>query len=401
MRVINTYQFFYGTKLPFSELPDRIHQFLSSQGLKSNRFMYYFEDVVEKGLLPEGSNPVYATHGCERIVKDCPELGNIRIRRGKNRDYARYPFLTNLDGESFPENKLLPLMKKIHKRYGFFSTYLYYSEIDFFGKAFPYEPIYLNADDQISGLPYAPAWSNDCPPNAGISIYRCSLTTDNYIILSVDSLFDGKLRDTTPFYQALRAVLPKMRSYHETFIRPTKEEKAIIDASNLKAAPVLEKCRRFFQERMPTDYKLTEDSDFSGIAKVMKTVAGSCGLSFNRARTGDYKAAKRTPRNAVIYVELSITAEPPAYADLNDPDTWKGVSLVISLQGVGFKHKLYSDVTVPRNRGAIIARLHELFSAYDEFKNDLLNELDSCFEVTPDWFVPSDYFDKEYGGYHY
>ena len=397
MRVINDYKFYYGTKLPFSEIPDRIHQFLSSQGLQSNRFMYYFEDYAEERHLYDGSAHAYATHGCERIIKDCPALGNIRV---KLKDDTRYPFLTNLDGESFPENKLLPLMKKIHKRYGFFRTHLYYSEIDFFGKAFPYEPTYLNADDQSSSSPYAHAyWSIDCPPNAGISIYRCSLTTDNYISLSVDSLFDGKLRDTTPYYQALRAVLPKMRSYHESFIRPTRAEKAVIDANNLKAAPVLEKCRKSFQAHMSADYKPTDGTDLSSVSKAMKAIAGSYGFSFKRVRNRDYKAAKRTPRNAVIFVELEVSSNPPAYAD---PEyAWPGASLVISLQGVGFKHELYCDVFIPRNEGAIIARLHELFSAYDKFENDLLNELDSCFEVTPDWFVPSDFFDKEYGGYHY
>ena len=47
MRVIDTYTFYYGTKIPFSEIPDRIHRFFTDQGLKSERFMYYFEDIAQ------------------------------------------------------------------------------------------------------------------------------------------------------------------------------------------------------------------------------------------------------------------------------------------------------------------------------------------------------------------
>ena len=119
MRVIDTYTFYYGTKIPFSEILDRIHRFFADQGLKSERFMYYFEDIAQyKPVDGDAQNTealkcVFSTHGCERILKDCPELGNIRYKQNPYND--RFSFLTNLDRESFPEGKILPLMKKIHK----------------------------------------------------------------------------------------------------------------------------------------------------------------------------------------------------------------------------------------------------------------------------------------------
>ncbi len=396
MRLINKYTFYFGTKIPLSEIPDRIHRFLRSQGLKSDRFMYYFEDIVADNNDSTEPKHDFSTHGCERIIKDCPELGNIRYRRTK---YNNFSFLTNLDGEPFPEDKFLPLMKKIHKRYGFFSTYLYYSDIDFFGKTIPYEPSASAKDDQnADSFDQFSYWGNHVA-NSGIEIYRCCLTSDNYISLSVDTLFDGELRDTTRFYNALRAELPKMRSYHESILCPTKEEKEVIDRNNQKAIPVLEKCKSLFSEYMPAEYSLSEEHECSGVAKVMRKISESHGFSFTRVGNGDYKAAKRTSCNAVIYTELSITANPEPYT--NQDISWQGICLIISFQGVGFKHELYCDMDIPRDRGAIINRISEVFSVIDIFEKTLLPELDSCFDITPNWFAPSDYFEKEYGGFHY
>ncbi len=58
-------------------------------------------------------------------------------------------------------------------------------------------------------------------------------------------------------------------------------------------------------------------------------------------------------------------------------------------------------MTIPRDRGAIINSINEMFSAADNFEKILLPELDACFEITPDWFEPEDYYEKEFGGYHY
>ena len=411
MRVIDNYKFYYGTKIPFSEIPDYIHRFFSDQGLNSNRFMYYFEDLEhfrssEKGIYPEPerAESIFATHGCERILKDCPELGNIRYYHGEYNNHIS--FLTNLDGDSFPEQKILPLMKKIHRRYGFFQTSLYYSNIDFFGETIPYEPTLesslgcdVNSDKDPAFFDRFSYWSLMQSPNSGIEIYRCSLPTDNFISLSVDSLFDGNLRDTTPYYNALRAALPRMRSYHESVLRLTKEEKTIIDHNNRTAIPILEKCRQCFSEHIPAENKPTIRGELSGIAKAMRSIAESHGFTYRRAGNGEYKAAKQTTRNAVIYVELSFTQSPAPLA--NQGISWQGAYLNITFQGLGFKHLLYCDMYIPRNQDAVIARLNEVFSAVDLFERTLLHELDSCFECTPDWFVPSDYFEKEYGGYHY
>ncbi len=345
--------------------------------------MYYFEDIATDDNDADEPKHDFSTHGCERILKDCPELGKPRYRRT---EYDKYSFLTNLDGEPFPEEKILPLMKKIHKRYGFFSTYLYYSDIVFYGKTIPYEPSASENEEQNAGSFDRSTYWGYPAANSGIEIYRCSLPSDNYISLSVDALFDGEVRDTARFYNALRAELPKMRSYHEAVLCLTKEEREVIDRNNQKAIPVLDKCKSLFSQYMPAEYTLSEEDDCSGIAKEMRKISGSHGFSFARAGNGEYKAAKRTGRNAVIYIEASIT---------------EGVTLIISFQGAGFKHELYCDMDIPRNRAAVIDRIHEAFSVLDMFEKTLLPELDQCFDITPSWFAPSDFFEQEYGGFHY
>ena len=381
MRVINEYTFFYGTKIPFSEIPERIHLFLDSMELKCNRFMYSFEDII-----PHNGPQTWVTQGCKRILKDCPELGEIRI---KHDEYDDYPFITNLDGESFPEEKLLPFMKKIHKRYGLFKTYLFYSDIDFFGEIIPYEQPEIK-NDNFNAFSY---FYN----NTGIRVFRYGLPQDNSISLRVDSLFDGELRDTTPYYNALRAVLPKMRSYHESVLILTEEEKAILNGNNQKAAPILKNCVEFFKRRIPEKYKVPKSTESLGMAKIMQQLAETNGYSYKRTGNGEYRATKRTSRRAAVFVELSISAEPyTSFA--ND---WDGVSIVVSFQGVGYKHELFCDLDIPRNRKAIILRLNETFEAIREFEEYYLDDLDACFEENPDWFEPSDYFVKEFGGYHY
>ena len=387
MRVIDTYTFYFGTKIPLSEIPDRIHQFLDSMNLKSDRFMYFFEDCE-----PHNGPRTWATQGCKRILKDCPELGRIRIMNERDDDY---PFITNLDGDTFPEEKLLPLMTKIHKRYGFYDTFLFYSDINFFGEVIPFKkPDPINGsytdDDFTEFYSY---WNL----NTGIVIHRWNLTQDNYISLRVDALFGGELRDTSHYYKALRAVLPQMRSYHESYLLPTKEEKAIIDSNNLKAVPVLEKCVQFFKDRLPIIQADSDSTESLGASKIMKQIAKEYGFTYSRAGNGDYKAAKKTARNAVIYVELEISSQPYSRFDLQ----WDGVSIVVSFQGVGFKHELFCDLDIPRNRKAIVDRLNEVFYVIKEFEKTHLEELDACFEETPAWFVPSAYFDKEFGGYQY
>ena len=139
---------------------------------------------------------------------------------------------------------------------------------------------------------------------------------------------------------------------------------------------------------MPADCKLTEAWDGSGTAKAMKRIVESYGFSFKRTGNGVYKAEKRTPRNAVIYTEL-YAAEENAY-------------MVVSFQSVGVKHELYCNMEIPsQNKGVINAHLKDAFAAIGEFEKTFLPELDNCFDTTPDWFFPSEYFEKERGGYHY
>ena len=142
---------------------------------------------------------------------------------------------------------------------------------------------------------------------------------------------------------------------------------------------------------------MPESTESLGVAKIMKQMAETNGYAYKRAGNGEYRAVKRTKKKSAIFVELSISAEPYSSFALD----WDGVSIVVSFQGVGYKHELFCDLEIPRNREAIILRLNETFEAIREFEENYLDDLDACFEENPDWFEPSDFFEKEFGGYHY
>ena len=132
MRLIRNYFFKIGTKIPFSEWPEIVHQFLLENHIISHRFLYYFEDILCYNENKEDAMPKCS---CTKILKDCPSLGEIRYHNGKAHGRSDILYLSNIDRQdSFSEEKLLPLMKKIHRRYGFSESDLYYFDIDFFGK---------------------------------------------------------------------------------------------------------------------------------------------------------------------------------------------------------------------------------------------------------------------------
>ena len=132
MRLVKNYFFKIKTKIPFSELPEIVHRFLSENHLTSHRFLYFFEDLLSFNDTKDEALP---RSGCAQILKDCPSLGEIRYYNGRSDNGFDKLWLSNIDrSEDFPESNLLPLMKKIHRRYGFSESNLYYFDIDFFGK---------------------------------------------------------------------------------------------------------------------------------------------------------------------------------------------------------------------------------------------------------------------------
>ena len=132
MRLVKQYIFNIKTKIPFLELPKIVNRFLDENQLRSHRFLYYFQDIIGDD---ETKDDVLPYSGCAKILKDCPALGEVCYHDGKAHNRSDILWLSNIDRlDDFPESNLLPLIGKIHRRYGFCECNLYYFDIDFFGK---------------------------------------------------------------------------------------------------------------------------------------------------------------------------------------------------------------------------------------------------------------------------
>ena len=135
MRPINPYCFSIGTKIPYSDWPEIVHQYLDRPGISFRRFMYHFKDLFN---FYETVDEKWSHGSCAKAVRDCPAPGEIHFLNGSAYGTLDALWLGNIDSETAcTEADLLPLMKKIHRRYGFSETNLYYYDIDFSTMLFP------------------------------------------------------------------------------------------------------------------------------------------------------------------------------------------------------------------------------------------------------------------------
>ena len=359
MRLVQHYTFPIKTKIPFSEWPEIVHRFLEENHLTSHRFLYFFEDILG---FDETMEDALAHGGCARILRDCPALGEIRWTYNRPDKL----WLSNIDSQDdFPESSIFPLMKKIHRRYGFSESDLYYFDIDFFGKR-----TYFARDESALSMEHQPYGS-------GITLHR-DVCGDNYLKLSVDLLHDGVAMDATLYFEAMQKLLPKIKAATSLQIYLSEEEKQQIEEINQAAAPVLETCRGFFGERLPfTATQNTFSSNYS-VAKPLKKLAKKYGYAYKLVWNGVYALEKRSAKGNVIYIDVDSG---PSHYDL-------GVG--VSYQGVGFCHKIGCGNQTPASQQEADAFLENVMAVVWEFENTLLPSLDGQYPETPGWFIPSD-----------
>ena len=373
MRLIKNYVFDIGTKIPFSEWPEIVRSFLAENHLSSHRFLYFFKDIIGYHETKEEALP---RSGCSKILKDCPSLGEIRYHNGKAHGRSDHLFLSNIDGQDdFPESRLQPLMKKIHRRYGLCECTLYYYDIDFFGIRTHFERDYsvalrMSKSDEI---PFDPTLYMDYQPyGSGISIHRdvCGI---NYLVLSVDILHDGVMMDASPYYEAMQKLLPQIKASSSISIYLSDEEKRRVEEINQVAEPVLQKSRDFFAERLSSVPRQNYFSSNYSLARPLKKLAKKYGYTY----VGAWKLEKRTAKGSVIYINAD-----------SGPSHYSLEAFVI-YQGLGFHHHLGYSRQTPRNQQEADAVLEDIFLVLSEFEETLLPELDSFFPETPSWFKPS------------
>ena len=277
MRVIQTYTFKMSPKTPYSDYPEIVHRFLDEQKLVSHRFLYFFDELI----FMKSTEETLATGSCAKAVKDCPTLGEIRFLNGSAYGMSPKLFVSNIDADTgCSEADILPHMKKIHRKYGFCESDLYYYDIDFFHNVIPFER-------DMSQVEYrAERFQHDLDPvlllqnqpyGSGIRLHRYS-TGGNYISLSIDILQSGIIHDATPYFEAMKALLPNIHPTVSMQIYLTDAEKQEIVSWDKQITPALEKSRSFFTERFPT--KDRQNNDFSNYTIAAKLKILPCRSRF-------------------------------------------------------------------------------------------------------------------------
>ena len=357
------YFFHVGTKIPYSEWPELVHTFLQKQGLSGKRFMYYFETLLGTDPNEDRYKRNLAQGGCSRILKDCPELGPMQFRLDAKNGRFDLAYLSNIGEEPFPEEKILPLMKKIHRSYALTESNLYYYDIDFFHDRIPYEQdMKLRLEDR--------------PYGSGICLHR-DACADNYIQLSIDLLHDGKVLDAKPYFDAMRELLPGIRV--STLLEPhlSQSEKAAVEATNCTAAPFLKQCREFFSQWFTDNNRQNSSSSKYSIAPTLKKLCRQYGYSYKSEGVKYiFSIHKRSQKGNVLL--LDVWTGPSRYS----------LDFDVSFQGLGFNHRLGYCMHTPTDQATADDCLKQVVSTLVVFEKTMLPLLDALFPETPDWFLP-------------
>lgn len=378
MRVIQTYAFKMSPKTPYSDYPAIAHRFLDELNLTSHRFLYFFDELIIPSI--KTAEETLASGSCAKAVKDCPALGEIRFFDGKPYGASRLLFLSNIDTDTgCTEADILPHMKKIHRKYGFCECNLYYYDIDFFGEVIACDRDLTDAESRAAYFKkeFNPLWNlEDQPYGSGIRLHRYS-TGGNYIALSIDLMHNGAIHDATPYFNAMKALLPNIHPSVSMKIYLTEAEKQEVASWYEQVAPVIEHGCNYFTEQFPTKDRQNNFLSNYTIASKLKKLAKQHGFSYHYEGFGVYVLDKRTLRGHVL--RLWVDSGPSHF------DT----TYHVNIQGIGFCHRLCESMQTPTNQPESDACTDKFFSIVSEFEKTLLPEFDAFYSETPDWFVPS------------
>ena len=348
MMAIQTYRFLIGTKIPFSDCPGIVQAFLNQQNLHYDRFLYYFHDNY--GGLP-------------KIMKDCPHIGPMRSRPSNSGELF---YLSNIEEDTgCTEAEIISVVPKIHRRYGLSEAHIIYQDIDFFGQKIP-------AIMQASGN------TPDCVKGASITLYRDSVFPRwNSIDLRIIIHNRTTTYDPTPYFEAMKQLLPGVR--HMGFVECclTNEEQTLYDQLNESAAPLVQNACNHFEEHLPgriTSIPAILDSLSISVAPVLKSVGKQYGYFYVKHVHGCFFVQKRTANGNYILLDIDVGP------------MFKGVGLLIRYVGAGFEHRIGSTFRYPQNQKDLEDYLLQVFESLASAEKNVIPALDAHYPPTPDWF---------------
>jgi len=349
MLAIQTYRFLIGTKIPFSDCPGIVQNFMEQQNLHYGRFLYYFED--DYGGLP-------------KIMKDCPHIGSMRSRLNINGREQFY--LSNIDEDTeCTEAEIIPVVPKIHRRYRLSEAYIIYQDVDFFSQKIP-------------AVTQAPGNTPDCIKGSSITLFRDSVFPRwNSIDLKI-IVHNGTITyDPTPYFEAMQQFLPGVR--HMGFVECclTTEEHFLYDHLNESVTPLVQNACTHFEKHLPERITFSPaifDTPKLSVAPALKRLGKQYGYSYVKYEYGCFFVQKRTANGH--YIVLDIDVGPGS----------KGVGLLIRYVGAGFDHRIGSTFRYPLDQKDLENYLLQIFEALASAEKDIIPALDTHYPPTPDWF---------------
>lgn len=348
MLAIQKYRFLIGTKIPFSDFPMIAKTFLNQQNLQYDRFLYYFHDYSDR---------------LSKIMKDCPNIGPLRSEPSNAGEHF---YLSNIEeNTSCTEEEILSVVPKIHRRYGLIESHLIFQDVDFFSQKIP-------------AVMQAPGNAPHRIKGSSITLYRDSLfprwtSIDLHIVFynGVDTY------DPTPYFEAMKNLLPGIRYMSGVEYCLTEEEQAFYDQLNQQAIPIVSAACKFF-EKLPPERKVfgRPDTPKISVAPVLKKLCKQFDFSYIKHDSGTFFIRKRTKNGHAILLVIDVG---PCF---------RAMSFHIDYAGVGFRHHIGSTFRDPYDQADAEDFLLQCFQVLSLAEKEVLPVLDAHYPPTPDWFDP-------------
>lgn len=211
---------------------------------------------------------------------------------------------------------------------------------------------------------------------SGITLYRSSISQDNAIILVVESRYPGELPNATFYADALGKLLPGIKRLSATRIIMSDEEQAYYESLHHKAEPLIKQANAFFIANMPEE-KGNDDPDAPArVASCLKKLSKRYGYTYTGYTNYIYFLEKKLSNGHYICLEFTSNPLSP------DADPY------VSLCGLGFHHRIWSDGFSPQNPQDASAYFAKLFDVLSLAENAVFPAILDLYPNSPNWFMP-------------
>lgn len=384
MRILQTYRFLVGTRIPFDKWPAMIEQYLREQTLHHRHFHYYLEayDDSERcrsivdgtkcetcqapewacgRCREEAEDTVRKGNACERAVKENPFLGAIRVRQEQ---HSTIQSLSDFDDDpTSSKEQIYAILPRLYRRYGFTETVLIYRDIDFFSRRVPTPK--PESENLLLGY-----------KGSGITLYRSCLSRDNAIILTVEAHYPGEVLEAAPYADAFSKLLPGIKRLSGTEIIMEADERLQYEALHSQADPLVKQAKEFFNDHMPEEKGNDEPDAKVSVATWLKKLSKRYGYTYSGYSNYMYFLEKRLSNGHYICLEFVSNPLSP------DADPY------IKLCGLGFNHEIWADGFSPQNTQDASDYFTTLFETLAQAEKTVFAPILELYPSTPDWFMP-------------